>query len=102
MSTVQRDTSCWVVKEIPTQPYQHAYPEPDAHFDTLTEAEAHLRGLGVDGCIVPEAHPCWLAKCGRCGQPLGGDEFDEAHYDSKREAEFHDAEIDDHCDLEGS
>lgn len=91
MTTVQRETMCWIVKE-----------EPDWHFDTYEEAVLHLGLVGADARIARETTPCWLAKCPQCGQTFGGDEFDEAHYASKQEAELHSGEIDDHCDLESA
>lgn len=102
MTVAQLDTRCWLLKEVPTTPAERAYPEPSLHFPTREEAEAavgsHLQFYGVDTAITQWDQPCWIAKCGDCGEVLGdGGELDVAHYDCKSEAQRNAEYQDDHC-----
>lgn len=94
MAVVQRENRCFIVKEHQTGPY----PDPSLHFDTRLEAEQVIGDLGVDAHVEQWQAPCWFAKCDDCDTVLGSDDFDEAHYDTRAEAERHAEALDDHCD----
>lgn len=94
MAAAQLPARCFIAQEPRTSPY----PDPSLHFPTRADAENAIDGLGIGGARVEQwAEPCWLAKCSTCGATLGTDDLDEAHYDSREEAERHAAAIDDHC-----